>query len=41
MRVVTLIEIESCSTSPIGVKLRRREERLKGGRAGGDRKFLL
>ena len=26
---------------PIGVKLRRREERLKGGRAGGDRKFLL
>jgi len=26
---------------PIGVKLRRREEKLKGDRAGGDRKFLL
>ncbi len=29
------------SGNPIGVKLRRREEKLKGDRAGGDRKFLL
>jgi hypothetical protein len=28
-------------SSPIGVKLRRREEKLKGGREGGDRKILL